>query len=881
MNPPTGIVTFLFTDIEGSTRRWEADADAMRLALTIHDEALRKAIAEHGGWMFKHTGDGVVAAFASPASAVDAAVAAQRTLDLPVRMGIATGEAHLRGEDYFGVVLNRAARVMGAGHGGQILVADSTAEHVTDVDLVDLGPRRLRDVSTPVTIWQVRADGLAMKFPPLKVPDVTPGNLRPAVSSFIGRESEAADVVAAVRAHRLVTLTGMGGVGKTRLSLEVAEQLSNEFPDGVWVFELAGVTDPSSVVDAVASIMGITQQPDKSLGDSVGAALDGRVRLLVFDNCEHVLDAAASLIEVILAQSTTAKILATSREGLQVAGEQLWPVPSMDTTGTDSAAVRLFVERASAVAPRMSLGADDEATAVVEICRRLDGIPLAIELAASRTASMTVTEVRDRLDQRFRLLVGSRRAPERHQTLRQAVQWSYDQLSDAEQSLLQRVSVFAGGFDLDGASAVSHSDEYATLDLLDALVRKSLLVANRSGGHTRFALLETIRLFASEHLLASGDEITARDAHARHFARLEKAVVALWDSPRQRDAYGWFAVELPNLRTAFRWVATSGDLDAAVAIAAGTFFLGYGIDNYEPVAWAEELLGPATAADHPRLPFLYAMASQCWLPGRIEDAIRYCDAGRMLIGHVGDELPFGSDGLLSTPYTNSGQLVRAIDWCQSSLSRGRDTHALTRSFLIFALMVSGAEDAAMAATNGVLEVAEGSGNPYTITFALFVFGFAFGRTDPLRSRQALQRGLATAHDTGNRANESQLAICLAAVEARSADPKNALGYVTLAIRNLHDSGNTTTVCSPLAILATVLDRLGHYEPAATIAGFSINPFTAAAIPEVTTSIVHLRNVLGDSSYEALARTGAGMSNAKVVAYAYDEIERAHAVAPAA
>ena len=289
---PSGVVTFLFTDIEGSTRRWEADADAMRAALMAHDEVLRTAIEEHGGFLFSHTGDGVAAAFTSPRSTVDAAIAAQRALQLPVRMGVATGEAELRDGDYFGTVLNRAARVMAAGHGGQILVADSTAVLLSGIDLVDLGPRRLRDLPTAVGLFQVRAPGLRIEFPPLQALDTSPGNLRPAVTSFIGRESEVAEVQAALRTHRLITLTGVGGVGKTRLALEVAASLADQFPDGVWFFELGAVADPAAVPDAVAAVLGITQQPGKSVADSVAAALEGRVRLLVFDNCEHVRDAA-------------------------------------------------------------------------------------------------------------------------------------------------------------------------------------------------------------------------------------------------------------------------------------------------------------------------------------------------------------------------------------------------------------------------------------------------------------------------------------------------------------------------------------------------------------------------------------------------------------
>ncbi|WP_231976636.1 adenylate/guanylate cyclase domain-containing protein, partial [Mycobacterium sp. E740] len=279
MNAPSGVVTFLFTDIEGSTRLWEADPDSMRTALAAHDKALRSAIEAHDGFLFSHSGDGVAAAFESPGAAVAAAIDAQRELELPVRMGIATGEAEIRDGDYFGTVLNRAARVMAAGHGGQILVAESAAVLLSGVKLLNLGPRRLRDVTNPVTVFQLTAPGLQREFPPLRTVDLMLGNMRPAVSKLIGREAEVAEVVAAVRERRIVTLTGVGGVGKTRLALEVATQLADEFPDGVWIFELAAVSDPLALPDAVAAVLGITQQPGRSVAESIAAALDGRVRL--------------------------------------------------------------------------------------------------------------------------------------------------------------------------------------------------------------------------------------------------------------------------------------------------------------------------------------------------------------------------------------------------------------------------------------------------------------------------------------------------------------------------------------------------------------------------------------------------------------------------
>ena len=853
----------------------------MRVALFAHDEVLGTAIEKHGGYLFSRTGDGVVAAFASPMSAVEAAVAAQRALELPVRMGIATGEAELREGDYFGTVLNRAARVMAAGHGGQILLAESTASLLSGVDLLDLGPRRLRDVPTPVGVFQVRAPGLRAHFPPLRALDTSPGNLRSATSSFIGRESELDEVQAAVKAHPLVTLTGVGGVGKTRLALEVAARLADEFPDGVWFFELAAVSDPAAVPDAVAAVLGITQQPGRSVAQSVAAALEGRVRLLVLDNCEHVLDAAADLIEAILAASATTKMVATSREGFGIADEQLWLVPSLDVgAGIVSAAVELFVERAHSVASRFSMASPDEADAVVEICRRLDGIPLAIELAASRMAAMTASEVRDRLDQRLRLLVGSRRALERHHTLRHAVAWSYDLLDDREKALLDRCSVFAGGFDLHSACAVAGfpdaPDDFATLDLLDALVRKSLLVAVRSAGRTRYWMLETIRQFAGEQLDARDQASEIRAAHSRYFAGREADILALWDSPRQRKAYDWFAIERANLRTAFRWAADHGDLDVAAPIAMYAAWLGFLTENYEPIAWAEELIEPARAIDHPRLAFLYVMASQCYLAGRIDPAIRYSDAGQEVIGSGRAEVPFGLEGLLGGSYVAIGHPERWVEWCRTQLARGLDTHTVTRACLLIGLALTGSADDAMAVANGLIDAAEATGNPYVLAWALHAYGLAVRGADPVGSLAAGRRGLVIAQDSGNRVALSSLAASLCPFAAEHGDPLAALDYFTVAIGNYHDSGNTFVLRALLGILAAFFERLGRYEPAATIAGFAVSSALAAqpVMAEFGTAIAHLRNALGEETYESLARKGETMTTAEMVTYAFAQIDQA-------
>jgi predicted ATPase/class 3 adenylate cyclase len=879
VSPPSGVVTFLFTDIEGSTRRWEEDADGMRVALAAHDEVLRRVIEAHCGFLFKHTGDGVCVAFASPRSAVDAAVAAQQALELPVRMGIATGEAELRDGDYFGAVLNRAARVMAAGHGGQVLLAESTASLLSGVDLLDLGPRRLRDLPMAVEVFQLRAPGLRTDFPALRALDASPGNLRPAATSFIGRESEVAELHAAVKAHRLVTLTGVGGVGKTRLASEVAAGLADEFPDGVWLFELAAVADPAAVSDAVAAVLGITQQPGKTVAKSVAAALEGRVRLLVFDNCEHLLNAAADLVEAILAHSATVKILATSREGLGVADEQLWLVPSLDVgAGIDSAAVTLFVERAHSVASRFSVATADESAAVVEICRRLDGIPLAIELAASRMASMTAGEVRDRLDQRLRLLVGSRRGLSRHHTLRHAVAWSYDLLDGLEKALLDRCSVFAGGFDLHSACAVAGfpdaSDDLAALDLLDALVRKSLLVADRSSGRTRFSMLETIRQFAEEQLVARGEASEIRAAHSRYFAGREADILALWGSPHQREAYDWFSVELANLRTAFRWAADHGDLDVAATLATYVGLLGVGVQTFEPIAWAEELIESARAVDHPRLAFLYVIASLCYTTGRIETAVGYCEAGQIVLGRSREPLPYGIEAWLGAVYLVIGQPERLVELCRGQLARRRDTHVYIRAWLVAALSFAGSGGEAMDSADGLIEAAEATGNPMLLAWALGAYGAAFRDADPVGALNALGRSLVIAQDSDNRAVASAGAPFLARLEAEHGGTVSAFDHLTLAIRNYHDSGDTTTIRGPLAALAALFDRLGRYEPAATIAGFALSPLAAAAVPEITTTITHLRDVLGEATYESLARKGETMTAAAMATYAYDQIDQA-------
>jgi predicted ATPase len=351
--------------------------------------------------------------------------------------------------------LNRTARVMAAGHGGQILVARSTAAVVQGIEFVDLGEHRLRDLSGVEHLFQVRAEGLAVEFAPLRTVDAVPGNLPIQMTSFVGRDVAVKELCELVRAHRLVTLTGVGGVGKTRLAVQVAAELVSEFPDGVWLVELAPVGEPDALADVVATVLGVTPQAGVSMSASLIQALSGRRLLVVLDNCEHLLDAAAELVEAFLTRTAGVRVVTTSREILRLGAEHVWSVPSLGfRDGIESAAVALFVERAQAVSPSFGLGDEADSEAVTEICHRLDGIPLAIELAAARMVVMSAQDVRDHLGDRFRLLSGSRRGLERHQTLWQAVAWSYDLLTNDERAVLRRCSVFAGGFDLAAATAI-------------------------------------------------------------------------------------------------------------------------------------------------------------------------------------------------------------------------------------------------------------------------------------------------------------------------------------------------------------------------------------------------------------------------------------------
>jgi predicted ATPase/class 3 adenylate cyclase len=577
---PAGTLTFVFTDVEGSTRRWQQFPEAMRRALERHDRALSECVSRHGGTVFKHTGDGVCAVFGSPSAATLAAVDIQQVMaagdwgevgGLRVRIGLHTGEASARDGDYFGPALNQVARLMGAAHGGQILVSSTTAallEHdaAPGIGLRDLGPHLLRDIDRPEQLYQVTAEGVEADFPPLRTGTASTPGLPPQRSSFVGREGEIDRIVGLLATDPVVTLVGIGGTGKTRLALEVAHRVTDRY--GAVVFaDLSPLADGQQIAAAVAAACGVggAGAGGGPLLDTIVASLARRPTLLVLDNCEHLIEDSAGLVEELLAQCAQLVVLATSREALAVDGERIWPVGSL----SPEEARDLFVDRASAADPGFRL-TPDNAAAVAEICARLDGIPLAIELAAARIGHLSPAELAARLDDRFRLLTGGRRRrTQRQHTLRAAIDWSYELLSADEAALFARLSVFSGGFTLAAAEAVAADDtggSPAVLDLLASLVSKSLVIATRSDSGTRYRMLETIRMYAADRLVESGETESRRRAHCDYFLGLLEA------QPIDRRATTDVPVvtaELDNLRAAIDWAEAHDRADQALALATG------------------------------------------------------------------------------------------------------------------------------------------------------------------------------------------------------------------------------------------------------------------------------------------------------------------------
>ena len=903
---PAGTVTFAFTDIEGSTRLWETEPAAMARSLVLHNEMLHAAFGHHGGAVFSTMGDGMAVAFSSAAGAVRAALEAQRALMaapwpaetgvLKVRMGLHTdeavlrhGQAVLRDGQYVNRPLNRCARLMAAAHGGQILMSDATEALVRSqlpdgATLLDLGEHRLRDLAGRMHIFQLVHPDLPGAFPVLRTLDAFPGNLPLQVSSFIGRGRELKQTAAALGEARVVTLIGVGGVGKTRLALQVAEQVLPRFGDGAWLCELAPIRDAAGVDDAVAAVFSVTARAGHSTRDALVEFLRNKELLLVLDNCEHLLAGAAALAAVLERSCARLVILATSREGLGIDGEQLVPVPPLAAPGadadletiTDAEAVRLFVERAAAVKPDFTVTAEN-AAAVAAVVRRLDGVALAIELAAARVPAMTPAELARRLDRSFAVLAGGRRgAVARHQTLRAAIDWSFELLAEPEQRLLGRLAVFAGGCTLQAVETVCSGegiDPGAVFELLASLVARSLVVAGESGPQSRYRLLETIREYGEERLEEAGETERWRARHAGYYAGFPRQVREHAHAPS--DEAFWavrLSAEQDNLLAAWSWAVDTGNLDTAFAILAG--FAPCEVWSSYPLllpgAAALELPG---ATEHPGYPLALAVSAVLVsfradvtgaeeLCGRAADANARRDTPDWRV----EETLCAARQNIAITTGAFADAARLAEQAAGLARAGGDLADVSVELAIAAAarVFVGDASGAVPLASEALALARQIRAPALVASGLLAVGLAVADTDPGQSRASLResRELSTALGYQN-----DLGLLWATgIAYRINDQAATLEFGRRAIRGLQWGGDRLRMGLILHMIAGALATI-RPASAATIQG-------AAEANVVAPPSMKARIALGDERVRELRARGADMDWDQALAYTITQTTQA-------
>jgi predicted ATPase/class 3 adenylate cyclase len=813
--PPSGTLTFLFSDIEGSTRLWEQHPQGMHAALTQHDALLRTAIISHGGAVIKGTGDGVLAAFRLAEDSLAAALQAQRALHaadwgpvgvLKVRFALHTGSAEHHHGDYVGPALNRAARLLAAGHGGQILLSLATAELLHDqlptgVHLRDLGTYQLKDLTRPEHVFQVVTSDLPADFPPLRTLDVRRHNLPAQATSLVGREREVEELstMLAQPGVRLVTLTGPGGIGKTRLALQVAAELVEHFPDGVWFVNLAPVSEPDLVVPAVAQTLGLRQLDGRDLTATVQDALREQRLLLLLDNFEQVV-AAAPVVAALLATAPSMTILVTSREALRLSGEHVVAVRPLDLPDvrelalggselvpqlSQYEAVRLFIERARMVRPDFVVS-NANAPAVAEVCSRLDGLPLAIELAAARVRLFTPEALLSRLERRLDVLAGGPRdQPARQQTIRSAIGWSYELLSADEQALFQCLGVFVGSFGIPEVAAVGRRDEIETLDVLANLTDKSLLQQQEApGSEPRFVMLETIRAFALEHLEQAGEAHVARERHAASFLELAERAAPQLRGANSDQWMDMLEADHDNLRAALRWYETQGNTERVVrfCVALWRFWFerGYWNEGNQVLA---PMLREGTLANIPsQLQAAGLLSAGIFLARRSE-----FEQARVLLERS-REL-----------YRQAGAMQEEVDvlFGLSIVAHGSSDYSMAAAYLREAEQYSRA-----------------AGDRFRIGFCLGWLGYVtYVLGDVDTAQRMTEEGLAIFRDLGVR---DQIGVALGDLGFQAyarGELKQAAAQLTESVDILRQSGNRYQLASSLNYLAQVVEMQGNAERA--------------------------------------------------------------------
>jgi predicted ATPase/class 3 adenylate cyclase len=817
MSLPSGTVTFLFSDIEGSTYWWEQHHDWMAWAFTRQESILRGAAAAHGGYVYKMIGDAFQIAFDTAPEALAAATEAQRALQkenwgefgpLRVRMALHTGVTEERQDDYVGPILNRLGRLLSVSHGGQILLTQATYDLAADVlpgeiALLDRGTHRLKDLIRPEHIYEATASDLLSDFPALQTLDSFPHNLPLQLTSFIGREKEILEVKRDLLGDRFVTLTGPGGTGKTRLALQVAAELLELFPDGAWLVELASISDPLLVPQTVAAVLGIRESSGRPIQGLLTDYLRNKEILLILDNCEHLLSSAAQLTATILQACPNVCILVTSRESLDIPGEVPIRVPSLSIPNTHQIppiekliqyeSVRLFVERAELIQPDFTL-TQLNALPVAQICHRLDGIPLAIELAVARVKMMRVEQVAERLDDRFRLLTGgSRTALPRHQTLRALIDWSYDLLSESERTLMSRLSVFAGGWTLDAAEAVCAADDlsqYDVLDLLTQLVNKSLVVPDReSGTEARYRLLETIRQYARERLVEAGGGDKVRERHLEYYLDLSEQAEPHLRGPDQVSWLDRLEKEVDNLRAALEW-AMETNVSAALRIASALFWFWHIRGRKtEGIDWLERAL-----AEDKKSP-----VSDVFIRGKAMNV-----AGSLLVMH--------------------GSPERAWEVCEESLALHASLGSKGRSGVAHALwnLAQGAAhhedfDQAKAYSERSFELYQELGDRFGMAQNLDNMGsYPLVRSDYAKAKEIWEKDLALRKELGDKDGAAWILSCLGELAFWRGDHENAKTLYMESQSAFCEVGNKWAASMALSGQGSVALAQGDFEQAAQL-----------------------------------------------------------------
>ncbi|MSO79561.1 MAG: adenylate/guanylate cyclase domain-containing protein [Acidimicrobiia bacterium] len=912
---PTGTVTFLFTDLEGSTRLWEEHPDAMRAALARHDEILRNAVEKREGVVVKTTGDGLHAAFAIAPDALAAAIDAQRALvaedwllpePLKVRMGVHTGAAELRDGDYYGPAVNRAARLAAAAHGEQVVASASTADLArddlgTEVDLVDLGEHRLRDLGRPERIVQVNHPDLPSDFPPLRSLDAYPGNLPVQRSAFIGRREELAEVRAALDGSPVVTLTGVGGVGKTRLALQVAADVVTRFPDGAWFVDLGPVLDAGFVPATVSASLALPERRRGTLEESIVAALGKKRLLVVLDNCEHVVDAVAALVDMLVESCPGVSVLASSREALGVEGELTYEVRPLPTPAAgqeialdalmENDAIRLFVERARAVKRGFAL-TDDTAPVVAELCQRLDGIPLAIELAAARLQLMAPAEVLARLDERFGLLTGGRRTVlERHQTLRGAIDWSYTLLDPGEQLLFARLSVFAGGFTLYAAEAVTTGEGLAPAEVLarlGSLVAKSMVVTDDTAAGTRYRLLETLREYAREKLGEVDDPAQVQAGHAEHFLVMVETAAEQLKGP---DGEAWcfrLDAEQDNLRAALGWARDHGEPDALIRLVLGleSYWSTEGSAR-EAFQWHSAALEHgSTMPTMVRASVLGFAGQAANSGGYATEGIAFCRAS-VECSRAAHQTPMPvALAMLGIYALESNEPEQAIAFCDEGLTAARERGGVwlelnALQFLSLACSLGGEPERGREVADEMLAGARRLGNRYLIAQALFNAGLARVQTEPEVAVRLLEEAaVASRIRNANRLGQTAFFCGIAHLQLRQV-PEAAQALRT-SLPLMQETGSdffTSTVLATAAVLiaraapAAATQLLGALDRYATESGI---PGAPADVATKARTRARVEQALDARAFAEAWALGAEMTIDEAAALAHEELGKIEA-----